>query len=147
MPGGQQQDVVTQDQQLLLIIALRCYISNVHQYTEKPEEIASWLLHSYHYMWQYYSERYNRDVQQHNLKIKSCNPQSLKHSVYTVYKLLNSMHPTRPPLLIAIATINFRYVEIGAATTEILISKLHVMYTLKVLNLVLYGNRPKAVTT
>ena len=50
-----------------------------------------------------------------SINSKSNHAKSLKHSSYTVYA------PYQPPLLIAIVTINFRYVEIGAVTTEILI--------------------------
>ena len=38
------------------------------QYTEKAGVLASWLLHCDGYAKPYYSERYNRDGQVHNLK-------------------------------------------------------------------------------
>ena len=56
-----QQGVVTQDQQLLSIIAPRYYIRGVHlkskfKQTEKAGVVISWLLHRYQYARHYYSE-------------------------------------------------------------------------------------------
>ena len=39
------------------------------KYTGKAEVVASWLLHCNKYVRQFYSERYNRHVQVHNVEI------------------------------------------------------------------------------